>query len=57
MDTLFQAETITSYALGQRRGFVIGVVVGAAVILYASRYKTVRRVHPVDVPVGQTRYQ
>lgn len=50
MDTLMQAESLAAYALGQRRGFVLGVAVGAVVVLYASRYKTVRRSHTEAVP-------
>lgn len=57
MDTnLFQAEMITSYALGQRRGFVFGVVVGAALVVYVNRYSLVRRNRPIPAP-GQTQYQ
>jgi hypothetical protein len=58
MDTnLFQAEMITSYALGQRRGFVFGVVVGAALVVYVNRYSLVRRPRPVVVAQGQTNYR
>ena len=50
MDTLMQAESLAAYALGQRRGFILGLACGAALVIYASRYKTVRRAHSEPVP-------
>lgn len=38
MDTYDEALALTAYTLGQKRGFMVGLVVGAAVTLYVKRY-------------------
>lgn len=34
MDSLMQAESLAAYALGQRRGFILGLACGAALVMH-----------------------
>lgn len=43
MYDIFDAEAIAAYSLGQRRGFLVGVVCGAAMVIYAQRYTIAKR--------------
>jgi hypothetical protein len=43
MYDIFDAEAIAAYSLGQRRGFMVGVLCGAALVIYAQKYTIARR--------------
>jgi multisubunit Na+/H+ antiporter MnhE subunit len=43
MDDILNAEAIAAFAVGQRRGFLVGFICGAGIVLYSQRYTITRR--------------
>lgn len=54
MDPFYDPEVLAAYAIGQRRGFAVGFLVGAAFVIYTRRYTIARR--QASMPNTGTQY-